>query len=298
MLVNQAKIWHALASSVMALLWAVTRVRPWSLRVLGALDVGSLLWAGSALAMMAAQPDPKQLMAGLFALSVTMMARAVLDPVDGEADIRAVVDFSRTAAPGVVRVSRAPGDPAVQRGAPEAAGVGERVLVAADLGDALDRDLGHDLRAAAASEASDGDRALHARGADRHRRHGRGAARAPPDVDPTGGRETREAPGARLGAGRDPELRLRRFEREARATAGLKSPNTVQLYDFGMTDDGTLYYVMELLDGMDLDTLVERFLPVPPERAVHLLLQVCASLDVRILNGLVYRHIKPGELDR
>ncbi len=82
--------------------------------------------------------------------------------------------------------------------------------------------------------------------------------------------------------GRDPELRLRRFEREARATAGLKSPHTVQLYDFGMTDDGTLYYVMELLDGMDLDTLVERFGPVPPERAVHLLLQVCASLDVRI----------------
>ncbi len=80
MLVNQANIWHALASSVMAVLWAVTRVRPWSLRVLGTLDVGSLLWAGSALAMMAAQPDPKQLMAGLFALSVTMMARAVLIP--------------------------------------------------------------------------------------------------------------------------------------------------------------------------------------------------------------------------
>jgi serine/threonine protein kinase len=96
--------------------------------------------------------------------------------------------------------------------------------------------------------------------------------------------------------GRDPELRLRRFEREARATAGLKSPHTVQLYDFGVTDDGTLYYVMELLDGMDLDTLIDRFGPVPAERAIHLLLQVCASLDDAHQNGLVHRDIKPANI--
>ena len=94
----------------------------------------------------------------------------------------------------------------------------------------------------------------------------------------------------------DPELQFRRFEREARATAGLKSPHTVQLYDFGITDDGTLYYVMELLDGMDLDTLVDRFGPVPVERAIHLLLQVCASLDDAHQNGLVHRDIKPANI--
>jgi serine/threonine-protein kinase len=101
-----------------------------------------------------------------------------------------------------------------------------------------------------------------------------------------------------LGSGpeRDPELRLRRFEREARATAGLKSPHTVQLYDFGVTADGSLYYVMELLDGMDLDTLVDRFGPVPPERAIHLLLQVCASLEDAHQNGLIHRDIKPANL--
>jgi serine/threonine-protein kinase len=92
------------------------------------------------------------------------------------------------------------------------------------------------------------------------------------------------------------QLRLRRFEREARATAGLKSPHTVQLYDFGVTDDGTLYYVMELLDGMDLDTLVDRFGPVPAERAIHLLMQVCASLDEAHQNGLVHRDIKPANI--
>jgi serine/threonine-protein kinase len=95
---------------------------------------------------------------------------------------------------------------------------------------------------------------------------------------------------------RDPELRLRRFEREARATAGLKSPHTVELYDFGITDDGTLYYVMELLDGMDLDSLIDRFGAVPAERAIHLLLQVCASLDDAHQNGLIHRDIKPANV--
>jgi len=94
----------------------------------------------------------------------------------------------------------------------------------------------------------------------------------------------------------DPELRLRRFEREARATAGLKSPHTVELYDFGVTNDGTLYYVMELLDGLDLDTLITRFGPVAAERAIHLLLQVCASLDDAHQNGLVHRDIKPANI--
>jgi serine/threonine-protein kinase len=94
----------------------------------------------------------------------------------------------------------------------------------------------------------------------------------------------------------DPELLLRRFEREARATAALKSPHTVQLYDFGATDDGRLYYVMELLDGLDLDTLVRRYGPLPAERVVHILRQVCSSLQDAHANGLVHRDIKPENI--
>jgi serine/threonine-protein kinase len=94
----------------------------------------------------------------------------------------------------------------------------------------------------------------------------------------------------------DPELLTRRFEREARATAALKSPHTVQLYDFGVTDDGTLYYVMELLEGLDLHTLVRRHGPLPAERAIHILRQVCSSLADAHGNGLVHRDIKPANI--
>ena len=70
----------------------------------------------------------------------------------------------------------------------------------------------------------------------------------------------------------------------------------MQLYDFGVTEEGSLYYVMELLDGMDLDTLVERYGPVPAERAIQLLAQVCASLEDAHENGLVHRDIKPANI--
>ena len=89
---------------------------------------------------------------------------------------------------------------------------------------------------------------------------------------------------------------LRRFEREARATAALSSPHTIQLFDFGLTDEGTFYYVMELLIGRDLETLVRDFGPLPAERAMFLLRQVCHSLADAHARGLVHRDIKPANI--
>jgi serine/threonine-protein kinase len=89
---------------------------------------------------------------------------------------------------------------------------------------------------------------------------------------------------------------LRRFEREAQATAGLTSPHTVALFDFGTTADGTFYYVMELLEGMDLRTMVEKTGPVPAARAVRFLRHACASLADAHASGLIHRDIKPANL--
>lgn len=100
-------------------------------------------------------------------------------------------------------------------------------------------------------------------------------------------------------AGPDPEAArtaIARFEREAQATSMLGSPHTVEIYDFGVTEDGSFYYVMELLDGMDLRTLVERHGAIPPNRTVYLLTQVCHSLADAHANGLVHRDIKPANI--
>jgi hypothetical protein len=88
----------------------------------------------------------------------------------------------------------------------------------------------------------------------------------------------------------------RRFEREAQVIARLRSPHTVNLFDFGIAADGGFYYVMELLEGLDAETLVRRTGPIPPARAIHLLRQVCHSLSEAESCGLVHRDIKPANI--
>ncbi len=89
---------------------------------------------------------------------------------------------------------------------------------------------------------------------------------------------------------------VERFRREAVAAASLQSPHTIDLYDFGVARDGTFFLVMELLQGVDLQTLVERFGPQSAERTVHLLIQVCQSLEEAHSHGLIHRDIKPSNI--
>lgn len=88
----------------------------------------------------------------------------------------------------------------------------------------------------------------------------------------------------------------KRFEREARATAALRNPHTVALYDFGASQDGMFYYVMELLEGCDLQTLVEKHGPLHPGRVKNILIQVCESLEEAHRLGMVHRDIKPRNI--
>jgi hypothetical protein len=99
-----------------------------------------------------------------------------------------------------------------------------------------------------------------------------------------------------LGGGENNEALLKRFQREAQATANLHSPHTVELYDFGVTETGSFYYVMERLNGMDLENMVSQFGPLPPGRTVWFLRQACRSLTEAHEDGLVHRDIKPANL--
>ena len=91
-------------------------------------------------------------------------------------------------------------------------------------------------------------------------------------------------------------IMIERFRREAEAAASLRSPHTISLYDFGVAHDGTFFFVMELLDGLDLESLVEKFGPLDPARAVHLLRQACESLEEAHSRGLIHRDIKPSNI--
>ncbi len=99
----------------------------------------------------------------------------------------------------------------------------------------------------------------------------------------------------RASSGLDPRA-LARFEREVRITATLSHPNTIEIFDYGRTEDGTYYYVMEYLPGLSLADLVDQYGPLPPGRVVYLLRQVCLALHEAHGAGLIHRDIKPSNI--
>jgi serine/threonine-protein kinase len=96
-------------------------------------------------------------------------------------------------------------------------------------------------------------------------------------------------------AGTDPHT-IARFEREVMATAELTHPNTVRIYDHGVTEDGLWYYAMELLSGEDLGTLVRAEGPLPPARALHIVRQLARAMAEAHAHGIIHRDIKPENI--
>ena len=99
----------------------------------------------------------------------------------------------------------------------------------------------------------------------------------------------------RVDRSRDPDA-IARFEGEAQAMGRLTHPNTVEIYDYGTTDEGEFYYVMEFLPGLSLQDTVDITGPLPVGRVIHLLRQVCAALREAHGCGMVHRDIKPANI--
>jgi serine/threonine-protein kinase len=93
----------------------------------------------------------------------------------------------------------------------------------------------------------------------------------------------------------DPRV-LARFEREVQATAKLSHWNSIDIFDYGRANDGTFYYVMEYLPGMNLSELVRRFGPLPAARAIYLVRQACDALQEAHNLGLIHRDLKPANI--
>ena len=93
----------------------------------------------------------------------------------------------------------------------------------------------------------------------------------------------------------DPSIKAR-FDREAGTVAALEHPNTIQVYDFGTMEDGTLYLVMEFVQGRSVADILEKDGAMPPERVAFIMKQVCGSLEEAHGHGIVHRDLKPDNV--
>jgi eukaryotic-like serine/threonine-protein kinase len=286
---------HLCASLTMAVVWLVTRRATLSVGALGALDALSFTVAGVFLSFMTVA-DEGQILQVLLALLVTVMVRAILMPSrPGRTALISALVFAPTVVVCIARHHPTAFLPGFSPGYQKLHMTLNTVLwsvLGTIVATIVSRVL-YGLRRQVAEASELGQYLL-------EEKIGGGGmgevwrARHRLLIRPAAIKVIRRNALGAMAA--DPELLVRRFEREARATAALTSPHTVQLYDFGVAQDGRLYYVMELLDGLDLDTLVRQYGPLPPERVIHVLRQVCAALQDAHANGLVHRDIKPANI--
>ena len=278
---------HLAGSLVMGLAWLALARRGWPAPVRHALEVGALVLATTAWALMLDFAQPRTFASVLLAISFTAITRAIIVP----STARRTLVISALAFVPVFPVAIA-GVPAGTAGAVlvmDAVLWAASAIAVATVASHVIYGLRREVAAARDIGSYTLEEKLGAGGMGEVWRANHRMLIRPAAIKIVNAEALGSAPGG-------PDVLLRRFEREARATAALRSPHTVQLYDFGMSADGRLYYAMELLDGLDLETLVRRYGPIPAERAIHIAIQACRSLAEAHRAGLVHRDIKPANL--
>ncbi|HSC26507.1 MAG TPA: serine/threonine-protein kinase [Vicinamibacterales bacterium] len=291
-LVNPANIMHLAANLLFGTVWIVARGRPLSGRLLGIVDgcaiIGGCTFYGfmafflTGLLPLIDRPEEGGLYAGLLASVNVVESRAIIVPSTPP----------RTASLSVAAMLPLVVLSMFARGAGAAFGVAGAIQVAAWCSVAiaiatLGSSVIFGLRREAASIRRLGQYTLEEKigegGMGIVYRASHALLRRPTAI--------KLLPPDRAG-----QANILRFEREVQMTAQLSHPNTVAIYDYGRTPDGVFYYVMEYLDGLNLEDLVTRFGPSPPGRVIHVLDQVCRSLAEAHGLGLIHRDIKPANI--
>jgi serine/threonine-protein kinase len=278
---------HLAGSIVMGLTWGALSWRAWSAPARRAFEVGALVLSTTAWAFLLDFAQPRTFAAVLLAISFTAITRAIIVPSTAQRTLALTALAFVPVFP--VAIAGAPAGTAGATLVVDAALWAASAVAVATVASHVIYGLRRQVAAARDVGSYTLEQKLGSGGMGEVWRANHRMLIRPAAIKIVNAVALGSAPGG-------PDVLLRRFEREARATAALRSPHTVQLYDFGVSDDGRLYYAMELLEGLDLETLVRRFGPVPAERAIHIAIQVCQSLAEAHRAGLVHRDIKPANL--
>ena len=275
---GQAFLLLVAVTLLFGVVWWVTRRGRFAARTLALLDAGSTASAALLLALMGAMiPEPGGWAHGLVAISLLLTARALAVPSSGQRTLAISAGASLAAAVGLVLKSvdiyRVIDEAFWLAAATIIATFGSRVIFGLRQQVRVANQIGQYVLKCKLGEGGMGVVYLATHAILR-----------------------RETALKLLLPGRVAPATLARFEREVQQLARLNHPNTVAIYDYGHTPDGVFYFAMEYLDGLDLEQLVRAVGPLPPRRVIHLLSQVCGSLEEAHEMGLVHRDIKPANV--
>jgi eukaryotic-like serine/threonine-protein kinase len=291
---TRVAMFHFLGALVVGLVWWLTRLRPWSIGTLRALDVGGVIASCTFYGLMGfslpqgasnAEMDLMGMFSSMLACTNVVLARAVIVPSSAA---RTVVVSLLALLPLELATAASTFGSAMTKGSALSMTVSmvSWAMVASVVGTVGSRVI-YGLRRETANVKRLGQYTLE----DKIGEGAMGIVYRASHIMLRRPTAIKLLPPERAGG-----ENVERFEREVQLTAQLTHPNTVAVYDYGRTPEGVFYYAMEYLPGLDLEALVRQYGPQPAGRVIHILQQTCGALAEAHGSGLVHRDIKPANI--